>query len=54
MYNKKTLTFNFSSLLGGFCPRPTLSINKTFCYPLANEIAKGYSNTTVRPSVTSL
>ena len=23
-------------------------------YPLANEVAKGYSNATVRPSVTSL
>ena len=25
-----------------------------FYYPLANEVAKGYSNATVRPSVTSL
>jgi hypothetical protein len=24
------------------------------CYPLANEVVKGYSNATVRPSVTSL
>ena len=24
------------------------------CYPLANEVAKRYSNATVRPSVTSL
>jgi len=23
-------------------------------YPLANEVAKGYSNATIRPSVTSL
>jgi hypothetical protein len=23
-------------------------------YPLANEVAKGYSNATVRPSITSL
>ena len=25
-----------------------------FYYPLANKVAKGYSNATVRPSVTSL
>ena len=25
-----------------------------FFYPLANEVTKGYSNATVRPSVTSL
>ena len=25
-----------------------------YYYPLANEVAKGYSNATVRPSVTSL
>jgi hypothetical protein len=24
------------------------------CYPLANEVVKGYSNAIVRPSVTSL
>ena len=26
----------------------------SYNYPLANEVAKGYSNATVRPSVTSL
>jgi hypothetical protein len=30
-----------------------ISSNVT-CYPLANKVAKGYSNATVRPSVTSL
>jgi hypothetical protein len=29
-------------------------LSQLFCYPLANEVAKGYSNATVRPSVTSL
>jgi hypothetical protein len=31
---------------------PSMSkIDRGFCYPLANEVAKGYSNATVRPSV---
>jgi len=28
--------------------------SEKFCYPLANEVAKGYSNAAIRPSVTSL
>ena len=28
-----------------------MSENHVFCYPLANEVAKGYSNATVRPSI---
>ena len=32
----------------------TVDSLKLFYYPLANEVAKGYSNATVRPSVTSL
>jgi hypothetical protein len=31
-----------------------ISVCLAFFYPLANEVAKGYSNATVRPSVTSL
>ena len=32
----------------------TVSVYRTYYYPLANEVAKGYSNATVLPSVTSL
>jgi hypothetical protein len=32
--------------------RPFLKINT--CYPLANEVAKGYSNASVRPSFSNI
>jgi hypothetical protein len=63
MYTKETRgprpKSKISLLLDRPCQnRPTEiffgEICRHFFYPLANEVAKGYSNATFRPSVTSL
>jgi hypothetical protein len=53
--NIHTLKFQYTALeTRKYEKWKTTETDKETYYPLANEVAKGYSNATVRPSVTSL
>ena len=44
----------FDQTFHNICPNKQSPIFGKYYYPLANEVAKGYSNATICPSVTSL
>ena len=53
--NIHTLKFQYTALeTRKYEKWKTPETDRDTYYPLANEVAKGYSNATVRPSVTSL
>jgi hypothetical protein len=54
-FNLWSVKQNIITLAYAASPLNMLHINKSYSYyPLSNEVAKGYSNATVRPSVISL